>query len=163
MPYFIYRRFLLVIKLIHYNGRSGRLLITLFLHDQKLLKSPLLYISLFFKKHRQLYYENLDIVRHTGDWEKWLNFFFDAVTETANDARNTLVKIKFAFDASEAEIPKTGKARLSIIKVFNEFKNELLLTISEITKRTGMVKSTAGTAINNLMSLRIINNSSDKK
>ena len=71
------------------NGRLGRLIITLLLCSEKVLKEPMLYLSLYFKTHRQRYYELLNGVRLSGDWEAWLDFFADAVIHTATQAVNT--------------------------------------------------------------------------
>lgn len=71
------------------NGRLGRLIIALLLCSEKVLKEPMLYLSLYFKRHRQRYYELLNEVRLTGDWEAWLVFFADAVTYTATQAVDT--------------------------------------------------------------------------
>ncbi len=71
------------------NGRLGRLIITLLLCSEKILKKPMLYLSLYFKIHRQRYYELLNEVRLTGDWEAWLDFFADAVIHTATRAVET--------------------------------------------------------------------------
>ncbi len=71
------------------NGRLGRLIITLLLRFEKVLKEPTLYLSLYFKTHRQRYYELLDEVRLTGDWESWLDFFAEAVIHTATQAVET--------------------------------------------------------------------------
>ncbi|MBC8438471.1 MAG: Fic family protein [Deltaproteobacteria bacterium] len=71
------------------NGRLGRLIITLLLCSEKVLKEPMLYLSLYFKTHRQRYYELLNQVRLTGDWETWLDFFADAVIHTATRAVET--------------------------------------------------------------------------
>jgi Fic family protein len=71
------------------NGRLGRLIITLLLCSEKVLKEPMLYLSLYFKTHRQRYYELLNEVRLTGDWEAWLEFFADAVIHTATQAVDT--------------------------------------------------------------------------
>lgn len=71
------------------NGRLGRLIITLLLCSEKVLKEPMLYLSLYFKSHRQRYYELLNEVRLTGDWEAWLHFFADAVIHTATQAVDT--------------------------------------------------------------------------
>ena len=65
------------------NGRIGRLLVTLLLEHWKLLTKPLLYLSLFFKRHREQYYRRLDAVRIEGDWEGWLDFFLDGAEEFA--------------------------------------------------------------------------------
>ena len=71
------------------NGRLGRLLITLLLCEQKVLREPMLYLSLYFKTHRQYYYELLNNVRLTGEWEAWLDFFAEAVIVTASQAVET--------------------------------------------------------------------------
>ena len=71
------------------NGRLGRLLITLLLCEQKILREPMLYLSLYFKTHRQYYYELLNEVRLSGDWEAWLDFFAEAVIATTTQAVDT--------------------------------------------------------------------------
>ena len=68
------------------NGRIGRLLVTLLLEHWKLLTKPLLYLSLFFKRHRDDYYRRLNAVRIDGDWEGWLDFFLDGVATIADEA-----------------------------------------------------------------------------
>src|SRR5438132_9551599 len=68
------------------NGRLGRLLITFLLCVERALTEPLLYLSLFFKTHRQLYYELLQKVRTDGDWEGWVRFFMEGVETTADQA-----------------------------------------------------------------------------
>ena len=75
------------------NGRLGRLIITLLLCSEKVLKKPMLYLSLYFKTHRQQYYELLNNVRLTGDWEAWLDFFADAVIHTAAQAVETAQRL----------------------------------------------------------------------
>ena len=75
------------------NGRLGRLLITLLLREWHLLSKPLLYISLYLKTHRDEYYRRLDAVRTQGDWEGWLKFFLEGVTETALGATDTARKL----------------------------------------------------------------------
>jgi Fic family protein len=57
------------------NGRLGRLLITFIICIEGMLKEPLLYLSLYFKTHREDYYNHLQLVRETGDWEEWIIFF----------------------------------------------------------------------------------------
>jgi Fic family protein len=145
------------------NGRTGRLLITLFLRWQGVLKSPFLYLSLFFKKNRSLYYDKLDAVRHTGNWEEWLNFFFEGVAETAEDARKTLLAIKKAFADADERIAGIGRPRISAVKVLAEFKRKPLLTISEITSGTGLSKNTVINTIDRLIVLGIVKNISERK
>ncbi|MDR0994063.1 MAG: Fic family protein [Verrucomicrobiota bacterium] len=145
------------------NGRTGRLLITLYLCERGFLKSPFLYLSLFFKKHRDLYYEKLDEIRKTGDWEDWLGFFLEGVVETAQNAKNTLLKIQKMFAEDDERVKGIGRARESVGVVLDEFKQKPMLTIAEITKRTGFTKPTAISAVNRLIALGIVKNISEKK
>lgn len=71
------------------NGRVGRLLITLLLVSEEVLSRPLLYLSLYLKRHRDAYYEHLQRVRTDGDWEPWLDFFLEGVVEVAGAATQT--------------------------------------------------------------------------
>lgn len=84
------------------NGRLGRLLITLLLRSEKVLKEPMLYLSLYFKTHRQRYYELLNEVRLTGEWEAWLDFFADAVIHTATQAVATAQQL-MSLSATDGE------------------------------------------------------------
>lgn len=145
------------------NGRTGRLLITLYLCERGFLKSPFLYLSLFFKQHRDLYYEKLNAIRKTGDWEDWLEFFLEGVAETATDAKNTLLKIKKMFDKDDELVEGVGRARESASRVLAEFKQKPLLSIAEITNRTELTRPTAISAVNRLIDLGIIKNISEKK
>ncbi len=75
------------------NGRVGRLLITFMLVEAKILAKPLLYLSVFLKEHRTEYYDRLTAVRAKGDWEAWVKYFLNGVSETAKMASVTGVKI----------------------------------------------------------------------
>ncbi|MCX5975548.1 MAG: Fic family protein [Coprothermobacterota bacterium] len=75
------------------NGRVGRLLITFLLCEQRVLLKPVLYLSYFFKQHRQQYYEELQSVHHAGTWEQWLTFFLRGIAEVSEQATDTARKI----------------------------------------------------------------------
>ena len=75
------------------NGRVGRLLITFLLCEQKVLLKPVLYLSYFFKQHRQQYYEELQSVRDNGTWEQWLAFFLSGIVEVSGQATDTARRI----------------------------------------------------------------------
>lgn len=75
------------------NGRIGRLLITLFLVDKKILNKPLLYLSAFFEKNKGLYYDNLTFVRSKNNMKQWLKYFLVGVAETAESATQTLSNV----------------------------------------------------------------------
>ena len=145
------------------NGRAGRLLITLFLCERGFLKSPFLYLSLFFKKNRDLYYEKLDSVRKTGDWEEWLNFFLEGVAVTATNARTTLVAIQKLFEADDFKISSLGRPRITASAVFNQFKRKPLLTITELVDQTKLARNTVISSVERLISLDILRNVSEKK
>lgn len=92
------------------NGRLGRLLITLLLCEQNVLKQPMLYLSLFFKTHRRQYYELLDTVCVNGDWEAWLDFFAEAVIVTANQAVSTSRQLLELMNTDREKISSIGRA-----------------------------------------------------
>ncbi len=75
------------------NGRLGRMLITFLLCQQRVLLKPVLYLSHFFKQHHKRYYEELQSVRDTGNWEQWLIFFLRGVVEVSNQATDTARRI----------------------------------------------------------------------
>ena len=83
------------------NGRIGRLLITLLLCERGVLQSPSLYLSLYFKQHRQRYYELLQTIRLAGDWESWIKFFLDGVAETAEQSCGLAIDIRDLLEAIE--------------------------------------------------------------
>jgi Fic family protein len=145
------------------NGRLGRLLITLFLRWQNCLKSPLLYLSLFFKKNRALYYDKLDAVRNTGDWEDWINFFFEGIAVTAADARRTLLAVRKVFAEADKKVDGIGRARIPAARVFTEFKRKPLLTISEIAARTGLSNNAVSNNIRRLIELGLVKGASERK
>lgn len=159
----IHQQFETIHPFLDGNGRTGRLLITLFLCDKGFLRSPFLYLSLFFKQHRDLYYEKLNDIRKNGDWEDWLNFFLEGVAETATDAKNTIIAIRKLFAADDKKIAGIGRAATSAQKIFAEFKQKPILTIAELTQRTGLSKPTAISMVARLTDLGIIKNTSEKR
>ena len=159
----IHQQFETIHPFLDGNGRAGRLLITLFLCDKSFLRSPFLYLSLFFKQHRDLYYERLSEPRKSGDWEKWLNFFLEGAALTANDAKKTLVAIRKLFASDDEKTATLGRARGSAQQVFALFKQKPLLTIAAITRRTELSKPTAISSVDRLIDLGIIKNISEKK
>lgn len=101
------------------NGRIGRLLITLFLVDQKIQNKPLLYLSAFFEKNKSLYYDNLTFVRTKSDMTQWLKYFLVGVAETAEDATQTLSDI----------LELKTKLEISITTTFGKRSNNALLLL----------------------------------
>ena len=113
------------------NGRVGRQLITLLLCHAGMLREPLLYISLYFKRHRSTYYELLNQVRRTGDWEKWLIFFLDGVLQTANSAVSTAQTLVKMFSRDREQIKNTGRRAGSALRVHEVFQERPILSRAE--------------------------------
>ena len=120
------------------NGRVGRLLITLLLCEAGLLREPLLYLSVYFKRHRERYYELLNGVRQTGDWEAWLAFFLEGVQETAENAAATVVLLTERFSSDRQRIATEGRRAGSALRVLDALQERPILSIPETCKRTGL-------------------------
>lgn len=101
------------------NGRLGRLLITLILCADNALAQPLLYLSLFFKQHRQEYYDRLDAVRLKGDWMTWLRFFLEGVQQTPRLAADTTGQILKLFDEDRRKVDDLGRKGGAALRVFD--------------------------------------------
>ena len=116
------------------NGRLGRLLITFMLCLTGLLKEPLLYLSLYFKLHREQYYHLLQSVRKTGDWESWIEFFLTGVHETAKQAFNTAQKITRTFEEDEEKIKTLRKDTAGVLKTYYYLKKHPISNTKNIIK-----------------------------
>lgn len=126
------------------NGRLGRLLIPLILVASGVLSQPLLYLSVFFKKHRQVYYDRLQQVRLTGDWEGWLLFFADAVAETAQQAVATAQHLNVMRTEHQALLPELGRIAPSARRVLDALFEHPVANISTLVQRTGLTPATVG-------------------
>ena len=120
------------------NGRIGRLLIAYILHHDGVLSEPLLYLSLYFKEHRQEYYRLLDAVRTEGDWETWLDFFLEGIEETARNAVQTAQRLVEVFHEDESSIQDQGRVASTGLRVFNALREKPLTSLNEVCNRTGL-------------------------
>jgi Fic family protein len=113
------------------NGRIGRLLITLLLCKEKLISEPMVYLSLFFKENRDQYYSHLQSVRTTGDWESWLSFFFEGISEVTDSALLMTKKIQNLFEDDMKLIRQNGgrKSR-GMLELYRAIQQAPILTIS---------------------------------
>ncbi len=137
------------------NGRVGRLLIALLLCERGVLREPMLYLSLFFKTHRQAYYERLNRVRFDGDWEAWLDYFAEAVTVTAGQAVGTAQRLEAMASRDRERIRELGRAADSALRVHRELLRRPLARSPELTRRTGLTALTVNRALENLCTLGI--------
>lgn len=138
------------------NGRLGRLLITLLLCEQKVLREPMLYLSLYFKTHRQYYYELLNNVRLTGDWEAWLDFFAEAVIVTATQAVETAQQLLDLSHQDRDKISGLGRAAASTLQVHRALMAHPIATSGSLVERTGITPATVNKALGHLEQLGIV-------
>ena len=138
------------------NGRLGRLLITLMLCDQKMLRKPLLYLSLYFKTHRRYYYELLNTVRLTGDWEAWLDFFAEAVIVSATQAFETAQHLVDLAMQDHERILKLGRPSLSCLQVHRAMMERPIATSSWLVEKTGITPATVNRALAQMKKLGIV-------
>ena len=137
------------------NGRIGRLLITFLLCHSRVLRQPLLYLSLYFKQHRSDYYRLLDDVRTTGDWEAWLAFFLEGVLETAEGAVATARRLVALFQEDREPIAAAGRRAGSMLRVHDALKARPITSLQQVVRQTGLSFPTAGTAMDALVKLGI--------
>jgi len=145
------------------NGRLGRLLITLILCDQGLLREPMLYLSLYFKTHRAFYYDLLNRVRLTGDWEAWLDFFAEAVIATAEQAVDTAQRLLDLAGRHRAEIKRLGRAAPSTLQVHHALMEQPIATSGWLAAKTGLTATTVNRALSRLESLGLLRELTDQK
>ena len=129
------------------NGRLGRLLIPLILAQADVLQEPLLYLSVFFKKHRQTYYERLQQVRLTGDWEGWLLFFVDAITATATQAVATAQQLNQLLATDKTKLVQIGRLAGSANQILEALFNQPIASINLLVEKTGLTPATIGKAL----------------
>lgn len=138
------------------NGRLGRLLIPLILVEAGVLHEPLLYLSVFFKKHRQTYYERLQQVRTTGDWENWLLFFVDAVATTAAQAVATAQQLNQLRANDKTQLAGIGRMSGSTIQLLDALFNLPIANMGSLSKQTGLTLATVSRAMDVLEQLGIV-------
>ena len=130
------------------NGRVGRLLIAFLLTERGVLQKPVLYLSHYFKRFRQAYYEHLQAVRDEGDWERWLAFFLRGVAEVSAEATETARRILSLREAHRSAITENlGRAAGNGHKVLESLFDRPIVTVGDIESLIG----TTYTAANNLV------------
>lgn len=137
------------------NGRLGRLSITLLLCSEKVLQAPMLYLSLYFKTHRSRYYELLNEVRKSGNWEAWLEFFADAVVHTATQAVETAQRLmKLAAEDTE-KIHSIGRSAASVHLVHRALLERPIASPAWLAEKTHLSAATTNTCLQHLEKLEI--------
>lgn len=159
---------LIKIALIHYqfetihpfldgNGRMGRLLIVLFLKEQGLIEYPVLYLSYFFKKNKNKYYELLNNVRIKGDFEEWIKFFIEGICEISEDAIMSIQKIVELKKKDTEKIRSFSKGNISnLLSVYDYLLKHPFIEADDIKDLLDLSKPTINKILENLTELGIL-------
>jgi Fic family protein len=145
------------------NGRVGRLLIALQLASDGLLREPLLYLSLHFKEHRQTYYELLNAVRLSGDWETWLEFFADAVIASATQAATSAKRLLEMASADGRRIEGLGRAAASALTVHRSLQRQPVATAASLSAATGLTAATVNRTLAHLQRSGVVSELTSKQ
>ncbi len=145
------------------NGRIGRLLITLLLEHWKLLAAPLLYLSLFFKRHRAEYYRLLGEVRRSGDWETWVTFFLEGVETTADEAVIAAREVFALVTEDRQRLLVARGASVMAVRLMDQLPTHPVVTIPSVVKLLKTTKPTAGKAVHILEDLGVLTETTGKQ
>jgi Fic family protein len=138
------------------NGRLGRLLIALQLVADGLLREPLLYLSLHFKEQRRTYYELLNAVRLSGDWETWLEFFADAVVAGATQAATSARRLLALASDDARRIEGLGRAAASALAIHRTLQRQPLGTAASLAASTGLTPATVNKSLAHLERIGVV-------
>ncbi len=145
------------------NGRMGRLLITLLLCGEGALSEPLLYLSLYFKSHREAYYDWLQRVRETGDWEGWLGFFLTGVEEISEGATETTRRILALFETDRSRIAQVGKAAATGLRLHEYMQKKPIFSVAQAMQGLDMTAPTIAAALARLEKLGLVKETTGRK
>jgi Fic family protein len=145
------------------NGRVGRLLITLLLCAENAVSEPTLYLSLYFKKHREIYYELLQKVRIEGAWEEWLLFFLEGVEETAEEAVRTATQILEIFAQDRAKIESLGRPAGNALRVHSLLQRKPVVSVAGAANELSLTAPTVRSAIDNLRKIGLVREATGKR
>lgn len=145
------------------NGRLGRLLITMILCVEGILRDPILYLSLYLKTHRDQYYDLLQSVRETGNWEDWIEFFLNGVIETSEQATEAAQSIVRLFEDDRKAIEASGRSTASALSIHAFMQRRPIVTTNRITEATGMSLPTALRNLAMLEELGIVRETTGKE
>lgn len=145
------------------NGRIGRLLVTLLLQHWNLLTSPLLYLSLFFKRHRDEYYRRLTAVRTEGAWEEWLDFFLDGVATIADEAIEAARSLFTMVNTDRQGLLQQDDISVAALRLFESLPRHPIVNVASVMRIIGVTKPTASRAIGRLVEANVLTQSNGKK
>jgi len=138
------------------NGRIGRLLVLLYLTEQKLLSKPVLYVSYFLKKNQLEYYDRISEVRRSGNYEQWVRFFLEAVETAAADAVHSISQLSALHDANIAKLPQSKRGSDTVRAVFDYLEQNPIIDIRRTAAALDRSYNTVASAVKKLAELNIL-------
>ncbi len=138
------------------NGRIGRLLVLLYLTEQKLLSKPVLYVSYFLKKNQLEYYDRISEVRRSGNYEQWVRFFLEAVETAATDAVHSISQLSALHDANIAKLPQSKRGSDTVRAVFDYLEQNPIIDIRRTAAALDRSYNTVASAVKKLAELNIL-------
>lgn len=139
------------------NGRVGRLLITFLLTESGVLHKPVLYLSHYFKRHRQEYYDRLQAVRDHGDWEGWLGFFLRGVSEVSTEATQTARRVLTLREQHRGEITeRLGRAAGNGHRLLETLFDRPIISVGEVQELAGTSFAAANQLVARMSELGIL-------
>lgn len=138
------------------NGRIGRLLILLYLMEQKLLHQPVIYVSYFLKKNQVEYYDRISEVRRSGNYEQWVRFFLEVVSSAAEDAVISMEELSSLHARNLALLPKTTRSRDNVRALFDYLEQHPIIDIRRTADALAVSYNTASSAVKKLVELGIL-------
>jgi Fic family protein len=145
------------------NGRIGRLLVSLLLEHWGLLTQPLLYLSLFFKRHRAEYYRRLNAVRVDGDWEGWLDFFLDGVGTIAGEAVAAAKELFTLVATDRTRLLAHVDTTVVTVRLFELLPRNPMLTTGSVMRLLGVARPTAARSLDALVEAGILVETTGKR
>ena len=145
------------------NGRMGRLLIALLLEHWKVLPHPLLYLSLFFRRHQAEYYRRLSRVRTDGDWEGWLDFFLDGVATVGEEAVRLARELFARVSADRSRVLEESTASVAALRLFEMLPASPIVTVNSVIRMLDTTKPTAGKAVETLVAAGVLHETTGKQ
>ena len=144
------------------NGRIGRLLILLYLMEQKVLSKPVIYISYFLKKNQVEYYDRISEVRRSGNFEQWIKFFLEAVSKAATDSLESIRQLSILHDKNIARLPISNRKKDNLRAVFEYIEQYPIIDIKRTAKELGISYNTAAMVVKKLVELGILQETTNR-
>lgn len=145
------------------NGRIGRLLDALLLEHWKLITSPVLYLSLHFKRHRAEYYRLLNAVRVDGSWESWIAFFLEGVHTIADEAVASARALHLLIAGDRAAVMRQKTSSVAALRLFEQLPRHPIVTVASAMELLASSKPTTGRAIDTLVAAGVLTEMTGKR